>query len=97
MQRISRRRLMDLGLGGAGAALSAVLTDRAFGLSVEPLAGEAEALYRQACRPESDHAAIVDALLAAARARDVAVDEPALRRLLAGTACPLCGCPLTVG
>lgn len=97
MQRMVRRHLLEIGLGGAGLVLSTLLADRAFGLSLEPLSGEAESLYREACRPDSDHAALVEALLHAARRHDVAVDEPALRRLLAGRACPVCGCPLLVG
>lgn len=94
---MTRRRLMDMGLGGAGLALSTLLAGRAFGLSLQPLEGEVESLYREACQADTDHTAIVETLLQAARRHDVAVDEPALRRLLAGRACPVCGCPLLVG
>lgn len=98
MGKLSRRQLMDIGLiGGLGLAGSALPFGRSFGLTLQPMDQETEALYLDACGTGTRHAAVLDALVDAARARDISVDEAALRRLLEGSPCPLCGCALTVG
>ena len=98
MPGLSRRRLMDVGLlGGIGVAVSIMPAGRVSALSLQPMDQEVGTLYQSACTVDNRHAALADALVAAARARDVAVDEAALRRLLEGTTCPLCGCSLAAG
>ena len=98
MPGLSRRRLMDIGLiGSIGVAASIMPAGRASALSLQPMDQEVGTLYQSACTAGNRHAALADALIAAARARDVALDEDALRHLLEGTACPLCGCSLAAG
>lgn len=98
MQGISRRRLIDWALVGGAASAAAVLpSGQSAALSLQPMDPSLDTLYRDACSVDNRHAALADALVATARASDVAIDEAALRRLLERTACPLCGCALSVG
>ena len=89
---------MDLGLvGGAALTGTAFPFGRSHALMVQPMDRGVQALYEEACQTRSHHDAALTALVEAARARDIAIDEGALRRLLDGTPCPLCGCTLTAG
>ena len=98
MRGLSRRRLFDLGLlSGAGLAATALPAGRTVALSLQPMDPSVDAAYRDACAVDNRHAALADALIKTARARDVAIDEAALRRLLDQTPCPLCGCALSSG
>ena len=98
MPQVTRRQVMGFGLvGGVAVAGAALPFRRSYALSLQPMDQGTQALYQNACGTTTHHEAALTALIEAARAREISVDEGALLRLLDGTPCPLCGCAITAG